>query len=230
MSGSAGLPVPRPLTGPRAVWTQSCRLTVTRGAAGGDSQGGFQRDSSCKAAATDPGAGGSCLPAQPAPSLPHRIRYKLCCVAVGPLPTPHPLEALSHAPLKQIKHLLFRFFFHFFFLFYKNMHTYTGYSGPGEDTRACTHTHSLLFFHSRTRARTHTHTHTHTHTQILSFVAPGLNPRSLEDSARVAPPPPCLPSTLPPTLPLAKLVLCRARVSWGPGDPRERRLMEGRGG
>ena len=167
MSGSAGLPVPRPLTGPRAVWTQSCRLTVTRGAAGGDSQGGFQRDSSCKAAATDPGAGGSCLPAQPAPSLPHRIRYKLCCVAVGPLPTPHPLEALSHAPLKQIKHLLFRFFFHFFFLFYKNMHTYTGYSGPGEDTRACTHTLHLILSLAHARARTHTHTHTHTHTNTF---------------------------------------------------------------
>ena len=156
MSGSAGLPVPRPLTGPRAVWTQSCRLTVTRGAAGGDSQGGFRRDSSCKAAATDPGAGGSCLPAQPAPSLPHRIRYKLCCVAVGPLPTPHPLEALSHAPLKQIKHLLFRFFFHFFFLFTKTCIHTQGIVVLGK-THALAHTHTPSY--SFTRARAHTHTH-----------------------------------------------------------------------
>ena len=90
--------------------------------------------------------------------------------------------------LKQTKHLLFRFFFIFFF-FYKNMHTYTDYSGPREDTCAYTHTNSLLFFHSHAHTHTHTHTHTHIHTHkhvCISFLAPGLNPRSLEDCARVA--------------------------------------------
>lgn len=148
--------------------------------------------------------GGSSPQPNPLPSPGHQMGPRLYCVAAGPLPTPHSPEVLSHAPLKQIKHLLFRFFSFLFFLFYKNMHTYTGYGGPGEDTRACTHTHTLSL----------------SHTQILSFLAPGLDPRSLEDGARAASPPLCHPSILPPPFPSAKLVLCRAGGSRGGGDAR----------
>ena len=65
------------------------------------------------------------------------------------------------------------FFFHFFSFFYKNMHTYRGYTGPGEDTHACMHTNSLLLFHS------HTHTHTHTHTFLLGPRPQPQKPRRL---------------------------------------------------
>ena len=147
-------------------------------------------DSSCKAAATDQGAGGSCLPAQPVPSLPHQIRYKLLCSC---RPTAHPSSPGGPftCTFKANKTFIVQIFFHFF-LFYKNMHTYTGYSGPGEDTHACTHTPPYSFTRTCVHAHMHAHTHTHTHTytQILSFLAPGLNPRSLEDCARVASPSP----------------------------------------
>ena len=129
-------------------------------------------DSSCKAAATDQGAGGSCLPAQPVPSLPHQIRYKLLC-SCRPTAYPSSPRGPFTCTFKANKTVIVQIFFHFF-LFYKNMHTYTGYSGPAEDTHACTHTHSLLLFHSCMHARTHTHTHTHTHIHTNTFL---LGPR-----------------------------------------------------
>lgn len=61
-------------------------------------------------------------------------------------------------------------FFFFFFFFTKTCRHTQGTVGPGEDM--CVHAHA------------HTLTHSLTHTQILSFLAPGRDPKSLEDFAR----------------------------------------------
>lgn len=151
-------------------------------------------DASCQAAATEgPGAGGG-LPTPTLPNLvpspPHQIRRTLCCAAVGPLHTPHPQEALSHTPLKQIKHLLFRFFFCFFPFLQKHAYIHRVW-WSGEDAHARTHTLSL------------------SHTQILSFLAPGLDPRSLEDCQGGLPSPmSCNHSPTP-------LALSQASPMWG---------------
>ena len=102
---------------------------------------------------------------QPNPSLLFHIKSGInCCVAVGPLPTPHPPEALSHAPLKQIKHLLFRFFSIFFFFTKTCIHT-QGIVVLGK-TRTLAHTLplTLSLAHACMHTCMHTHTHTHTHT------------------------------------------------------------------
>lgn len=95
--------------------------------------------------------GGSSPQPNPLPSPGHQMGPRLYCVAAGPLPTPHSPEVLSHAPLKQIKHLLFRFFFFSFFSFLqKHAYIHRVWWSWGRHTRVHTHTHSLTLSHTNT--------------------------------------------------------------------------------
>lgn len=148
------------------------------------------------------------LPVSPTFFTPNQAHTGLTTVCpLHPPPTPRSLFARS---FKANKTFILQIFFHFF-LFYKNMHTYTGYGSHREDTHTFCHIHILSLSHMHT----------------LSFLAPGLGPRSLEDLAKAAPPPPYLAPTLqPPFLP-TKLVMDGAGVRVGVGDTPEREEAHG---
>lgn len=106
----------------------------------------------------------------------------------GCSPAPHVARnctVLSQAFLKQIKHLLFRFFFPFFLFFFLQKHA----QGIVGETP-----HRLTVLRSApVHACTHTHTHTHSCTHTPSFLDPGLDSKSLEDG-REAPSPSAEPA------------------------------------
>lgn len=110
--------------------------------AGRGSWGVFRMGSSCRVAATE----GKELVTCPF-SARHQM-HTVCGDCVCAMPTwqltAHISEGLSRALLKQIKHLLFRFFSIFFFFFTKTCIHIQGMVDPGEDvhTRTLTHTHS----------------------------------------------------------------------------------------
>lgn len=159
--------------------------------AGRGSWGVFRMGSSCRVAATE----GKELVTCPF-SARHQM-HTVCGDCVCAMPTwqltAHISEGLSRALLKQIKHLLFRFFSIFFSFLQKHAYIYRVWWILGK-----------TYIHARSLTLTHT---------TLSFLAPGLNHQSLEDMARAASPP--MSCVYSPPCPSAKLVLCGAGVGIG---------------